>query len=90
MNISLFKKLEFQVTRLSADLQQARAKNTTDKDFLEGIKATTTVQKTAPGQLIPNNMKEREKLGAYKAAIDAECCSTRLALIRSLVGYMYP
>lgn len=65
-------RLDGRVMILSADLQQALVQNTTDEDLLEGVKTALALQKTAYQQRISSRVKERRKLVANMAAIDAE------------------
>lgn len=56
---------------MSADLQQARALNATDKNLSEGGKTALNLQKMACQQCISSYVAECEKLVADKATIHA-------------------
>lgn len=65
------------MTSLSSDLQQARAKNTTDEELLEGMKTALVLKATTSRQCILHFVKECEKL-VDKVAIDGEFWMYRL------------
>lgn len=65
-------KLKRHVMSLLADLQPARAQNTTNKDLLQVVKIALALQKKGYQQLVTGYVKESEKLVADNAAIDAE------------------
>lgn len=59
-----------QVTSFSVNIKQAWKQNATDKSLSEGTRTAWAVQRTAAQQPFMNYLQKREKLDAYRVAVD--------------------